>query len=107
MSIAFPLDSKRNYGEDGIGALMIVRLDVLHLSAIMQYMNVLRRAEKKRRTKTAVLTIRLDPRIKAAAEIAAEKEHRSVTAFIEVLILNHCRAAEIELPIVESGKTSE
>ena len=79
---------------------------VLHLYGIMQYMTALRRAAKKQRTKTAVLTIRLDPRIKAAAEIAAEKEHRSVTAFIEVLILNHCRAAEIELPIVESVENS-
>lgn len=73
----------------------------------MQYMNASDRVAKKQRTKTAVLTIRLDPRIKAAAEIAAEKEHRSVTAFIEVLILNHCRTADIALPIVESGKTAE
>jgi hypothetical protein len=70
----------------------------------MQYMYAPGVPAKKRKTKTAVLTIRLDPRIKAAAEIAAEREHRSVTGFIEVLILNHCRAAEIELPMLKSGK---
>jgi hypothetical protein len=38
------------------------------------------------------MTLRLDPKIKAAVEAAAEQEHRSITSFIEVLILNHCRA---------------
>ncbi|MGA9070357.1 MAG: hypothetical protein WB424_08895 [Terracidiphilus sp.] len=77
---------------------------VLHLSCILQYMDAPDVPAKKRKTKTAVLTIRLDPSIKAAAEIAAEQEHRSVTGFIEVLILNHCRAAGIELPMLKSGR---
>ena len=38
------------------------------------------------------MTLRVDPKIKAAAEAAAEREHRSITSLIEVLILNHCRA---------------
>lgn len=41
--------------------------------------------------KTATLTVRLDPKIKAAAEAAAEYEHRSLTNFLEVLIVNHCQ----------------
>lgn len=43
------------------------------------------------KVKTATLTVRLDPRIKAAAEAAAQHEHRSLTSFLEVLIVNHCR----------------
>jgi len=44
------------------------------------------------RVKTATITLRVDPKIKAAAEAAAELEHRSITSLIEVLILNHCRS---------------
>lgn len=43
------------------------------------------------KVKTATLTVRLDPKIKAAAEAAAQQEHRSLTSFLEVLIINHCR----------------
>jgi hypothetical protein len=45
---------------------------------------------RRPKVKTATLTVRLDPRIKAAAEAAAEQEHRSLTSFLEVLIVNHC-----------------
>lgn len=47
------------------------------------------------RTKTSVMTLRVSPEIKAAAELAAERDHRSVTSLIEVLILNHCRRMKI------------
>ena len=47
---------------------------------------------RRPRVKTATMTLRVDPKIKAAAEAAAEREHRSITSLIEVLILNHCRA---------------
>ena len=46
---------------------------------------------RRPKVKTATLTVRLDPKIKAAAEAAAEHEHRSLTSFLEVLIVNHCR----------------
>lgn len=46
---------------------------------------------RRPKVKTATLTVRLDPKIKAAAEAAAEREHRSLTSFLEVLIMNHCR----------------
>lgn len=44
----------------------------------------------KPKIKTAVMTLRVDPMVKVAAEIAAKQDHRSVTNLIEVLILNHC-----------------
>lgn len=48
-------------------------------------------AIRRPKVKTATLTVRLDPKIKAAAEAAAEQDHRSLTSLIEVLIVNHCR----------------
>jgi hypothetical protein len=54
---------------------------------------------KRGRNKTAVLTLRIEPRIKAAAEMAAEMEHRSLTAMIEVLILDHCKSHNIVIPV--------
>ncbi len=52
---------------------------------------------KRPKIKTATLTLRLDPKIKAAAEAAAEKDHRSLTSLLEVLIVNHCRALGLGL----------
>jgi hypothetical protein len=47
------------------------------------------------RTKTAIVTLRVDPRVKAAAQLAAKHDHRSLTSLIEVLILNHCKSLNI------------
>lgn len=41
--------------------------------------------------KTAILALRLDPEIKAAASVAAQRDHRTLTALVEVLILDHCK----------------
>ncbi|HAU1152521.1 TPA: ribbon-helix-helix protein, CopG family [Legionella pneumophila] len=41
-------------------------------------------------TKTSTLTFRISPELKEALRTAAEREHRSVTNMIEVLIRNHC-----------------
>jgi len=49
-------------------------------------------ASQRPKVKTATMTLRVDPKIKAAVEAAAEREHRSITSLIEVLILNHCRS---------------
>jgi hypothetical protein len=57
---------------------------------------------KRGRMKTAVMTLRVEPRIKAAAEIAAEMKHRSLTAMIEVLILAHCKSHNIAVPAADS-----
>jgi hypothetical protein len=42
------------------------------------------------------MSLRVSPEIKAAAELAAERDHRSVTSLIEVLILNHCKELNIQ-----------
>lgn len=44
------------------------------------------------KTKTATLSIRIAPEIKAAAEAAAKYERRSITSLIEVLVIRHCDA---------------
>jgi hypothetical protein len=46
-------------------------------------------------TKTATLTIRVDPDLKEALRIAAEAEYRSIANMIEVLIRNHCEKNDI------------
>lgn len=49
-------------------------------------------------SKTATLNLRIDPRIKEAARIAAQRDHRSVANLIEVLIRQHCEASGISIP---------
>lgn len=41
-------------------------------------------------TKTATLTVRVDPNLKEALRLAAQAEHRSIANMIEVLIRLHC-----------------
>lgn len=50
----------------------------------------------KPRRKTAVMTLRIEPRVKAIAELAAEHDRRSVTSLIEVLVLAHGKTLGIE-----------
>jgi hypothetical protein len=50
------------------------------------------------KTKTAAMNLRVEPGIKAAVELAAKRERRSVTSMVELLILNHCRAVDIPVP---------
>lgn len=54
------------------------------------------------KTKTTTLTLRVTPELKAAAEVAADRDHRSLTGLIEVLLLNHCKNQDI--PIVAPKK---
>jgi hypothetical protein len=51
----------------------------------------------KAKTKTAVMTLRVSPAIRAAAKQAADQEHRSVTNLVEVLIMDRCKALNIPL----------
>jgi len=48
--------------------------------------------------KTATLNLRIDPAVKDAAKIAADKEHRSVANFMETLIRKHCEQVGIVIP---------
>lgn len=57
------------------------------------------------RTKTTTMTLRVTPQLKAAAEAAADRDNRSLTGLVEVLILNHCKSQEI--PIASKKETSQ
>lgn len=45
--------------------------------------------------KTATVTLRVDPAVKAAAELAAQHDRRSLTNLVEVLLINHCRSLNL------------
>lgn len=49
-------------------------------------------------TKTATLNLRIDPLVKDAIKLAAEKDQRSVANLIELLIRNHCKEVGIPVP---------
>ncbi len=49
-------------------------------------------------SKTATLNLRIDPRLKEAARIAAQRDHRSIANLIEVLIRKHCETHGISIP---------
>lgn len=51
------------------------------------------------KTKTANFQMRLAPQLKAAAEVAAKRDHRSLTSLIEVLIINHCKNHNIPITV--------
>ncbi len=48
--------------------------------------------------KTAALNIRIDPDIKEAIRVAANRERRSIANMVEVLILKHCEEVGISIP---------
>lgn len=48
-------------------------------------------------TKTATLTIRVDPHLKEALRLAAQTEHRSIANMVEVLIRAHCEKNNIAI----------
>lgn len=49
-------------------------------------------------TKTATLTLRIDPYVKEGLRVAAELEHRSIANMVEVLIRKHCSEQSITIP---------
>jgi len=51
-------------------------------------------------TKTTTLTFRIDPELKEALRTAAQREHRSISNMVEVLILEYCGRNNID-----AGKT--
>ena len=52
--------------------------------------------------KTTTLNLRVDPSIKEAIKVAANKEHRSVANMIEMLIRKHCEQEGISIPEQQS-----
>jgi len=47
--------------------------------------------------KTTTLTFRIEPRIKEALCIAADRDHRSIANMVAVMILEHCARAGIPI----------
>lgn len=52
--------------------------------------------------KTSTLNLRIDPLLKEAARVAAQREHRSIANLIEVLIRKHCEEVGIPIPEQQS-----
>ena len=48
--------------------------------------------------KTTTLNLRINPALKDGLREAAEKDHRSISNMIEVLILRHCEGVGITIP---------
>lgn len=67
----------------------------------MQYICTMPKVRPK--TKTATVQLRVPPQLKAAAEVAAKRDNRSLTGFIEVLILNHCKTHDIPVASQETS----
>lgn len=57
--------------------------------------------------KTATLNLRVDPMVKEAVRIAADKEHRSIANMVEMLIRQHCESAGISIPEQQEMFTEE
>jgi hypothetical protein len=45
----------------------------------------------EKRIKTAQVNLRLEPALKAAAEKAAQADHRSLTSLVEKLLTEYCK----------------
>lgn len=58
------------------------------------------------RTKTEVLTIRTTEAIKVLLKAAADREHRSVTSMLEVLVMDHAERTGVPSPttVAKPGK---
>ena len=56
--------------------------------------------------KTAILTVRLEPSVKAALKAQAESEHRSLANMLEVAILKYCNEAREASRLTKKAKTS-
>lgn len=48
-------------------------------------------------TKTTTLTLRVDPMIKEGLRLLAEKEHRSLTNMVEVMIRDYCNLHNVAI----------
>jgi len=48
--------------------------------------------------KTSTLTFRIEPALKEALRLAAERDHRSIANMIEVMIREHCGRNGITIP---------
>jgi hypothetical protein len=51
--------------------------------------------------------LRIDPLIKEGLRLLAEKEHRSLTNMVEVMIRDHCKLHNIAIPAQQNLFDSE
>ena len=49
-------------------------------------------------TKPTTLTLRIDPVIKEGLRLLAEKDHRSLTNMVEVMIRDYCKLHDVTIP---------
>lgn len=49
-------------------------------------------------TRTAILNLRIDPALKEALRVAADREHRSLGNMVEWLLRKHCKKVGISIP---------
>lgn len=49
-------------------------------------------------SKTATLTLRIDPAIKEGLRLLAEQEHRSLANMVEVMIRDYCADKNVSIP---------
>ncbi|MGL5305908.1 ribbon-helix-helix protein, CopG family [Aeromonas veronii] len=54
--------------------------------------------------KTATLTFRINPGLKEALRVAAEREHRSISNMVEVLIRDYCEQHNITISPLDVAK---
>jgi len=59
--------------------------------------------------KTSTLTFRIEPTLKEMLRSAAEREHRSISNMVEVMIRNWCSQNDVEVPTreVSSGRAGK
>ncbi|MDR1934759.1 MAG: ribbon-helix-helix protein, CopG family [Candidatus Accumulibacter sp.] len=55
--------------------------------------------------KTATLTFRIDPGLKEALRVAADREHRSIANMVEVLIREYCEQRGIAISPSEKTRS--
>lgn len=58
-------------------------------------------------TKTATLSLRIDPGVKEGLRIMAEQEHRSLANMVEVMIRDYCQQHHINVPEQQNLFTPE
>lgn len=63
--------------------------------------------------KTTTLTFRIEPNLKQALRLAADKEHRSIANMVEVMIREYCARVGVaiataeQLPPVNRGRSAK
>ncbi len=60
---------------------------------------------QRSKVKTAIIQVRVEPSLKAAAEKAASLDHRTLTNWIEVLIIGRCKELKVDAASVASSET--